>query len=923
MVLVEREGHLRILDSALAECRAGRGQVVMVAGAPATGKTTLARVFTKRSGDTGVPVHMATGSLAERNWPFGVIRQLFPELSMDLAAPPDAECGHQQVVDLVVEESRESGPVMVVVDDSHHADPESLHCLMYLVRRLSSLPVLVLLNESVGEYALPPRIRVELLRQLRVRRMALVPLSSEGVRTVLEVELGVAVAQVKAHEVAEISGGNPLLVDALVEDYRAVGDFAPLSAASAPVFEALGHAVRTCLFAGGPATQEVATALAVLGDTASPAPMSELVVLPTEAIARSIRLLGSAGLVEHGRFRHPLLCRIVLEQLDAATRAALHVDAAQVLHDDGHDARVVAEHLISAGQATSAGQETRPWMVGVLAAAAEAAATEREYEFALQCLQGALDLGINQRERAAFLAQRTFIQFGLNPLRARRHLGALTTASRDGYLSRRDTACLVRLLAWFGLIEQAAEVLGRLAEAEGTLDEREHAEIQSTLLWLLTWFPRLIENGYLDLRSRARAVLGSGALTARPRPGGLINPLADDGADASVVRWAEETLNTALSERISAPATHCALVALLYAEQEDQTEQWCTTLLDQERYANVPGRDAMLLSVCAGAALRLGNLRSAIEYATEALEWTTVEGWGVAIGSPLAVLVSANSLLGDVAAARRWLAHDVTDGLYCSTFGLMYLRARGVYYLATSRPLAALSVFLQCGQLAVSWELDLPGFLPWRTDAAHVYLELGEHDRVRELVTEQFDRPGGGHRRSRATGLRLLAASTGGRQGLALLRESVGLAGAARDRVELVHGLVQLSKSLREVGELDKSALTVRRAMSVSKSGGLTVLCTRLLEQAGVGLSGDQDSVAEVAEMLSVLSDAERRVAALAALGSSNREISRKLCITVSTVEQHLTRAYRKLNVRRRSELSGILRDRGPKLDDCAVAVCQ
>jgi DNA-binding CsgD family transcriptional regulator len=51
------------------------------------------------------------------------------------------------------------------------------------------------------------------------------------------------------------------------------------------------------------------------------------------------------------------------------------------------------------------------------------------------------------------------------------------------------------------------------------------------------------------------------------------------------------------------------------------------------------------------------------------------------------------------------------------------------------------------------------------------------------------------------------------------------------------------------------------------------------------------------------LSDAERRVAALAAQGQTNREISRRLFITVSTVEQHLTRVYRKLGVARRLDL--------------------
>ncbi|NUT45197.1 MAG: helix-turn-helix transcriptional regulator, partial [Thermoactinospora sp.] len=56
-------------------------------------------------------------------------------------------------------------------------------------------------------------------------------------------------------------------------------------------------------------------------------------------------------------------------------------------------------------------------------------------------------------------------------------------------------------------------------------------------------------------------------------------------------------------------------------------------------------------------------------------------------------------------------------------------------------------------------------------------------------------------------------------------------------------------------------------------------------------------------DLIGVLSVGERRVAALAAAGYSNREIASKLYITISTVEQHLTRTYRKLNIRRRADL--------------------
>ena len=54
---------------------------------------------------------------------------------------------------------------------------------------------------------------------------------------------------------------------------------------------------------------------------------------------------------------------------------------------------------------------------------------------------------------------------------------------------------------------------------------------------------------------------------------------------------------------------------------------------------------------------------------------------------------------------------------------------------------------------------------------------------------------------------------------------------------------------------------------------------------------------------ISLLTNAERRVAVLAAAGYTNREIAGKLFITPSTIEQHLTRVYRKLNVKYRKDL--------------------
>jgi DNA-binding NarL/FixJ family response regulator len=52
------------------------------------------------------------------------------------------------------------------------------------------------------------------------------------------------------------------------------------------------------------------------------------------------------------------------------------------------------------------------------------------------------------------------------------------------------------------------------------------------------------------------------------------------------------------------------------------------------------------------------------------------------------------------------------------------------------------------------------------------------------------------------------------------------------------------------------------------------------------------------------LTSAERRVAALVVEGRTNREVAAQLFTTVATVEAHLTRIYRKLGARSRTELA-------------------
>lgn len=87
-------------------------------------------------------------------------------------------------------------------------------------------------------------------------------------------------------------------------------------------------------------------------------------------------------------------------------------------------------------------------------------------------------------------------------------------------------------------------------------------------------------------------------------------------------------------------------------------------------------------------------------------------------------------------------------------------------------------------------------------------------------------------------------------------------------------------------GEGPRAAVASER-----KAADQMALCATDLFGSASGSSGE-------------LSLREREIAGLAAAGMSNREIADKLVLSIRTVETHLLRVYRKLGVRRRSELA-------------------
>jgi DNA-binding NarL/FixJ family response regulator len=112
-----------------------------------------------------------------------------------------------------------------------------------------------------------------------------------------------------------------------------------------------------------------------------------------------------------------------------------------------------------------------------------------------------------------------------------------------------------------------------------------------------------------------------------------------------------------------------------------------------------------------------------------------------------------------------------------------------------------------------------------------------------------------------------------------------------RGRALLVAG-----EALRRAGERRRAAEKLDAAKAIFTELGATLWVARAeaeLRRARPRPRRDRE-----------LTSAERRVATLVAEGKTNREVASQLFTTVATVEAHLTRIYRKLGVRSRTELA-------------------
>ena len=372
--LVGRARELGQLEAHLEAASRGAGRLVVIEGPAGIGKSALLAALRPLAENLRVRRLRAQASELEREYPFGVVRQLLePAAAREgpgvlagaaalaatvLGSPPAEPAGDPGFAVLhglfwLVANLAERGPLLLVADDVQWADAPSLRFLDHLAVRLDGLPVLVVLAARAGDATLTAGPVARLLDHDGVHTLSVGALEREAVGELVRREAGDAPDDLVA-AVHEVTGGNAFLVSEVVGELRrsgrgAAADPAAIRALAPP---AIVRSLRRRLQALPPGAVALARAAAVLGDRCDAGAAADLAELGVTDVPGAIEALVAADLFAPERplrFVHAVVRSAVVESTPAADRAALHRRAAAraATAEGGGDLDAAAGHLLA------------------------------------------------------------------------------------------------------------------------------------------------------------------------------------------------------------------------------------------------------------------------------------------------------------------------------------------------------------------------------------------------------------------------------------------------------------------------------------------------------------------------------------------------------------------------------------------------
>ena len=396
--LLERDEELAAIAVALHRLSAGEGGVLAFEGPAGIGKTRLLGVLRERAVESGAAILDARAGVLEREFGFGVVRQLFEAAAATDPPPAGARAvfgegstgdGLFAVLSALFSYTATLAarrPLVLCIDDLQWSDTSSLRFVAYLTRRIAGLPVLVATTIRTGEPDSDELLLGEIGQDPATVAVQPKPLTADGTLGLVSSLLGDADGAFAA-ACQDVTAGNPLLLRQLLTALAAeqvVPDAEHAASVRAIGPRAVSRTVLLRLARLPAPAAAVARAIAVLGEQAGLPAIAALAQTGEGEAAEAIEALARAEILRADEaFVHPLVRDAVYGELPAARRGLEHARAARLLADLGVSAERIAAQLMLAPPRADA------WVVERLREAAAIAIERGAPDAALSHLQRA------------------------------------------------------------------------------------------------------------------------------------------------------------------------------------------------------------------------------------------------------------------------------------------------------------------------------------------------------------------------------------------------------------------------------------------------------------------------------------------------------------------------------------------------------
>ncbi|MFH0515903.1 ATP-binding protein [Streptomyces sp. M41] len=388
--LWERDEELAAVERALDALRADRsssGSLLVFRGEAGLGKTALLAETRRIAEARGCTVWSARGSETLSSVPFNVVRQLLqPALlslmpeeareylgdwydiagpALGITEPGERQADPQGVCDgLVVAVrrlARRDWPLVLLIDDAHWADQETLRWLAAFAEHVGEQNVLVMVARRPGEVSGDSARHLDTVAAAGSSVANLSALTPDATAGLTRATLGAHADAPFCREVWAVTGGNPYETVELLAKVQD-SEFEPTESAAGEL-RALNRAARggglvARLETLGIDATRFAWAAAILGAGISVELVAELATMSLDDAVRCADLLRAARILTEPdpagvqpddgelQFVHPLIASAVYNSIPDALRTAMHGIAARVVTDNGHGAAVAARHLL-------------------------------------------------------------------------------------------------------------------------------------------------------------------------------------------------------------------------------------------------------------------------------------------------------------------------------------------------------------------------------------------------------------------------------------------------------------------------------------------------------------------------------------------------------------------------------------------------